>query len=257
MWRALYLSFYSKDFYRDVGQNWRGLALSYLFLLVLLYCIPLTLTANQGFREFVDSDGQALIEKMPVMTFKSGKLSIPNPQPYSIFNGQTYEGTQTQKPLIIFDSTGAHKMDDLYKGQVLVTDRYVHLRENDGEIRSYAFDKFPDMVVDHGWLHEMANAAKHWFPAIFFVFILACLYLMRIIQVLIYGLFGMLFNKAMRAFLEYPQLVRLSVIALTPVLVIDTLLMVFAPGTSWSWLGFFLAMGYLVFGIRANRELIT
>ncbi len=51
--------------------------------------------------------------------------------------------------------------------------------------------------------------------------------------------------------------IGLLALALTPVIVIETLLVIIAPNLSWGWLGFFLAMIYLVFGIRANKELIS
>jgi hypothetical protein len=255
MWRGLYLCFYSKEFYRDVAQRWRGSAFLFLLLVVALYCIPLSLTLDSANKRLLNTSGEDIIEQMPVMTFKQGRLSTDKKQPYIVYLPGS--GAPRSHPLFIFDNTGKYTTDNLDKNQILITDKMFVMREQNGGYRSVPFDTIPNAVVTHETLEGLADKIRHWFlPFVFFISIIA-VFLFRFIQVLIYGLIGLIFNSITGAYLEYSQLVRIAIMAVTPVILIDTLLLLVAPHVSWGLIGFLAAMGYLYFGVRSNRELIT
>lgn len=258
MLKSLYLSFYSKDLYRDVAQNWRGLAFTYLFMLVFIYIAPLTLLMSQEFRAFVDTGGQKIIAQMPVMTFKNHKLSITEKQPHYVYlDGVYYKDSTKPKPTIIFDNTGAHQFNNLYDDQILVTEEFIHIRDRNGQIKTHDFTIVPDMVIDRAYMRETAASAKRWVMPVLFTFGLLGLFVFRILQTLVYGLAGLFLNKVMNAYLEYPQLVRIAVMAMTPVTLLDLAFIFLGTGGLGAWPRFFIAMAYLVFGIRANKELIS
>jgi hypothetical protein len=79
-------------------------------------------------------------------------------------------------------------------------------------------------------------------------------YVYRILQVLIYASIGLLFAHLLKAPLEYPELLRLSSVAVTPAIVADTLRSTAGVGSSllWWFFCFLLSMGYLLFAVRAN-----
>jgi len=74
-----------------------------------------------------------------------------------------------------------------------------------------------------------------------------------VVQSLIYGLIGMLIANLNKMRMPYGTLVRLSTIAMTPVLLVDTFLKALDFNLeSWSLWAFVITIGYLVFAIRAN-----
>ncbi|MBZ0189766.1 MAG: DUF1189 domain-containing protein, partial [Candidatus Obscuribacterales bacterium] len=92
---------------------------------------------------------------------------------------------------------------------------------------------------------------------LFFVLTFAGL-LTQLLKALILGLVGKALGFLNRRSLSYPQLVRLSVVAMVPALLIDTLQRLLAVSMPyWSFLSFALAIAYLVFGIRSNSVAIN
>jgi ABC-type Fe3+-siderophore transport system permease subunit len=83
---------------------------------------------------------------------------------------------------------------------------------------------------------------------------LAGSYVYRILQALAYACIGLLFANLLKAPLEYPELLRLASVAVTPAVVADTLRGVagFPSSFTWLFLCFLLAMGYLLFAVRVN-----
>jgi hypothetical protein len=76
--------------------------------------------------------------------------------------------------------------------------------------------------------------------------------------VLIYALIGLLFARMLNANLDYKTLMRLSAIALTPVLVLNLLfefVPVHIPG--WLLLGIMIELGYLFFAVKVNADAVV
>jgi hypothetical protein len=75
---------------------------------------------------------------------------------------------------------------------------------------------------------------------------------------LIYGAIGFLFCKIANVKLTYQTLIRLAVIASTPVIILDTVLEVSNINIPLFWLiSFAIAMCYLYFGVRSNKAQLT
>ncbi|HEL8434089.1 TPA: hypothetical protein U0D75_002421, partial [Legionella pneumophila] len=50
-WQALYMSFYSKRLFVDVGKRWRGIGLIYLLLVVAICSIPFSIRIASDFNK--------------------------------------------------------------------------------------------------------------------------------------------------------------------------------------------------------------
>jgi hypothetical protein len=123
--KAIYLSFFSKDLYRNVLQNWKGLGLKYL--LMLSFFAALIMSANllrvlNSFdtEEMADEVTSRLFEKpdltfeqnlnrvldvasqVPSLMVKNSELSISEKEPYFI------KDPISGKDWIIFDTTGGY-----------------------------------------------------------------------------------------------------------------------------------------------------
>lgn len=249
IFHAMVASFYSRDLYRDVAKNWGGKALFYLLVLLALswipFCFILQHTLNQGYQK--NSDKYAA--QFPVLTIKDGKISTPENHPYFVTDPDTHEN------VVVIDTTGQYTTLDQAKAQVLVTDTEVISRPKPNEIRT---DKIPstlnmeiDPQVVNGYVKHYLGFA--WVA--FFILFLLGSYIYRIIQALIYGIIGKIFTAMTSSPLSYGQVWIMSMVAITPAVVLATICDIFSlsyPLQSFSY--FLLAMIYLFYGVVANKN---
>lgn len=85
-WEALYLSFFSRQLYLDVGKRWKGLGLLYLFLVVAIFSLPLSWRIASNFEETFHEDIISPLERIPTLYIQNGILSCDKPMPYFIKN---------------------------------------------------------------------------------------------------------------------------------------------------------------------------
>lgn len=85
-WKALYLSFFSKRIYVDVGKRWKGLGLLYLLLSIALFCIPLCLKIAYDFNRDFEQTLVNPILLLPDFYIQNGQVSFDKPMPYLVKN---------------------------------------------------------------------------------------------------------------------------------------------------------------------------
>lgn len=85
-WEAIYLSFYSADVYRDVRLRWKGINAIYLFLVILVFCLPLALKVSNSMLNYFDNKIIQPLEKLPSLYIQNGSVSIDKPMPYFVKN---------------------------------------------------------------------------------------------------------------------------------------------------------------------------
>ncbi|MFA6302139.1 MAG: DUF1189 family protein [Legionella sp.] len=101
-WQALYLSFFSKRLYVDVGKRWRGVCFFYLLLVVALLSIPLAYRVSVNFdKQFQEAIVQPL-SQLPPLYVQKGLISIDKPVPYFIKNDKG-------QVVLIIDTSGVIK----------------------------------------------------------------------------------------------------------------------------------------------------
>lgn len=249
MFHAFVMSFFSQDLYRDVGRNWRGCAFLYLLLLLALCSIPKMMMLYSGFSGFLTDVAPQLLSQIPAITVSEGQVSIDREEPYFIRDPKSGE------TIAVIDTTGQFESLGEAGTYVLVTKTQVMVRKSTRETRTFDlsgirhFRLGPDVI--YRWL---AVAAKWLIIALFPILVFGS-FVYRIVQALIYGLIGILFGKITKAFLDYRSLIRLSIVAVTPAIIVDTLRTVArVPVPRW-WLACFLmTMVLLFFGVWANAR---
>lgn len=245
---AFILSFFSKSFYRDVGQNWRGTGLLYLLILLLVVWVPTLIKMQIGFSRFVDEEAPQFTQQLPRITIKNGQASTDVPTPYFIKD-------KKGEPVIIIDTTGKYTDLDDTPASVLLTKTKVFTR-NRRETRIYDLKAVGSFEVDRiraeGWL----ETGKHWLVPVLIPIVLIGAFIMRTIQVLIYAAIGLLFAKMLDTNLSYQTLMRLAAVALTPVLLLN-LLLEFLPFSIplWWLIGIVIGLTYMFFAVRSNADL--
>ena len=246
-----WLSFISKDLYRDVAQNWRGFGFVYLLLLLALAWLPDVVKIHRGFAGFVEKEGEALVAQMPKITITNGEVSLDPPGPHYV------KDPETGKVMIILDtSADIGAFGEYPDAKILLTrTQLITRQERSGQTRAQDLAGVSSFSIDQDGMRRFFGVLKSWLGVFLYPFALLGSYAYRILQALLYGAIGLAIAGIVKAKLEYAASVRLAVMAITPVIVVSTLLDTLAKTPPYWWLlCFVIAMWYLFFGVKAATE---
>ncbi len=238
-------SFFSMGLYRDVCHNWKGTCLAYLFLLLALCWVPTVVKLHIGLSKFVQQEAPKVLSQLPKMTINKGELTVDATQPYKIAD------PISKKTIIVIDTTG---MTADLEGDVvcLVKKHEVIVRKSKFEKRTFDLKSIDHFYLDSNRVTGWLEIFRKYFAVCLFPLALATSYMFRILQVLIYACVGMLFASICNFKISYLPLLRLSVVAVTPCIIIRTVLEI--SGVRIPFVGFlFLIMTliYLFIGVKA------
>jgi uncharacterized protein DUF1189 len=243
------LSFFSTDVYRDVAFNKKGTGFGYLFLLLAVCWLILVLSVSYKVGTYIDKYSPGFLNQFPEITIIDGQASIRESQPYYISDPETGES------FAVIDTTGSITSLDQTEARMLMTRTSLMFERNKFETRTFEFRELEDMLVDRELISNWIEVFKSYFSVFVYPFALVGSFLYRVIQVMIYAVIGLLFASICKTELEFTQLLRLTVVALTPSIIINTLLWSTATHLPLSGLMFFaLTMVYLYLGIKATTE---
>lgn len=243
-YKALYLSFFSRALYRDVIENWKGLGYLYLLLLVTIVSVLTTIIGNIYLVNWLSSEEcKKLIDQVPYITIKDGKLSIDRPLPYNI---TTDEGI-----FITFDNSE----EPAAQAHIHISEDYIHVYKSNVETRTYDISEIPDIDFGKEELEIIANKVFKVIGIIIIIPTILIVTIYRIILSIFYGIIGLIINAIMKTNLTFDQLVRLSVVAITPVVIIDLVLVIAQIHMPyWRLIGVFVVVGYMIFGLKAYKK---
>lgn len=267
--QALFLSFWSPALYRDVAREWRGVGYLYLLAViavtVLFIAVQVQVVAVPKAQEIIDS----LITQAPDIKVEKGKLSIDKQSPFVI------KEPKSGKPLITFDTRPKPMTLAESQSVVLVTSTEIigakrtslHSDSySDGKNapdqkgvgtaeESYPLSSVDNFVFDKASVEKSIHQFLQWLGVLLFVIWIPFGFVFCILQTLVYALIAKIFASAMSVNLSYGTLVRLASIALTPVLLIDSVLKVASINPPfWSFCCVVIALGYLYFAVYSNSQ---
>lgn len=246
IWQVPALAFFSRALYRDVALRWQGIAFGYLLLLLAICWIPGAIRIDHSFASFVEQEAPLVIEQVPDITIIDGRAFVDQPQPYTIHDPKTDEA------LLVIDTTGTITSLEQTDARALVTARQAIFQKNAIETRSFSFETVDRYTLDQQKIYHWLDIAKTWAAPVLYPLCTLGSYAYRILQVLLYACIGLLLTRLCKGTLPFESLLRLSVVAITPAIIIGTLLDASSIELPMAGLWFFLlAMGYLLFGIRA------
>ena len=221
----------------------------YLLLLLSLVWIHPIVRLHQSAAALMETLGPAVLEQVPTITIRQGEVSLDEPQPYVI------EVPGSNTPLAVIDTTG-HTTPESTQAFLLLTKRQAIVRKNVHETRTYDLSGIQDLTVDRTTVKRILDSCQRWLAILAYPLAVVGSYAYRIFQVLIYAAIGLLFANLLKASMEYPDLLRLSSVAVTPAIILDTLRGAAGFGSSlvWWFFCFLISMGYLLFAIRVNSS---
>ncbi|VVC75887.1 hypothetical protein AQUSIP_11880 [Aquicella siphonis] len=248
--RAIYMSFYSRNLYRDVANNWGGKAFLYLFILVVLTSIYFTYTIQRDLNQGYQATYINIIKpQVPVITVENGKVITPENRPYFIIDPETHTN------YAVIDTSGQYTSIEQAKSLILVTEKEVIMQSREDETKTYkvpadAKESF-DPVKINDFIQKFISYL--WIPIFIFMVVLAYLY--RILQALLYSILGKLFALIFSVKLSYWQIVQIMMVAITPAIVLAEIHHGLRVSIAHEMLLYFLlGIVYLFYGIISNKN---
>jgi len=241
------LSFYSTELYRDMALKKKGIGFGYLLLLLAFCWLFIVFSIDSQYDSFIDDAAPDMLSQFPDITIIDGQASIVESQPYFI------RDPESGANIAVIDTTGTVTSLDETEAVVLLTRTHVMFKKNEIETRTFDLSEVGNIVIDRELLSTWVGASKSYLPVVIYPFALAGSFFYRIIQVLIYALIGLIFASICKTELGFDQLLRLSVVAITPGIIINTFLWTFSINLPFSGFMFFiLAMVYLFLGVKST-----
>ncbi|MDR3491779.1 MAG: DUF1189 family protein [Gammaproteobacteria bacterium] len=247
--QALYMSFYSRDFYREVGQRWGARAILYLLFVVALCWIPATYVIQSFINKNLPSTMTKFIDQVPPMTIKKGIAETPEYHPYFIVD------PETKKIVGIIDTTGKYKSLDNTPAFFLMTnDKIIYLTKDQG-VKIHKFDTNLNMDIVPQVIKQKVISFSSWLWIVIFSFCVVFSFCWRLLQAVFYSLFGLMYGAVADTRVGYSTIWLLALVAITPVIIINTILFLSHIIFPHEWIfTFVLAMIYLCFAINANKN---
>jgi len=245
--RTLVGSFYNPETYREVVNQKKGNTFGYMALLVLLCCIPLMIAMISGINNFMNNDGAFIIGQIPEIKISNGIVSIDKESPCFIKS----KSGETLFVIDVSDSAGITELQG--NAKVLVTKNKLIAQEKENEIRTYDLSKIESFTLNAQKIHDWFGYA--WIIyIIIFVLVAIAFFIYRLVQVLVNGVFGLIISAILKVSLDFSSLMYIAMVAITPVAVIASIVWAYQVQIPLKgWLGFILTLGYLSFGIMANK----
>ncbi len=247
MLQAIYLSFYSKRLYQDVAVNWSGNVFLYLLLVLALSWVIPTYWMQIGLERGHATFSKNIVPQIPVMEIKEGKITTPLAQPYVITD------PRTNARMAVIDTQGQYKTPEEAKAPFLITKTEI-INKSYNETKIYRIPETLTATINPISINEFIGGFIQYSWIIFFICALLLSYLYRLIQTILYALFGMLLSKVNRMTLTYGQIYKIAIVALTPAIILSTIFTLVSFNFAYELMFYFLlTMGYLYFGILSNK----
>jgi hypothetical protein len=246
---ALSLSFVSKEFYVDVGRAWKGIGFGYLLFLLAVAWIPLVVRIHAGFQHFLKNDAPKIIAQLPAIHITKGEVQADPPGRHEI------KDPGTGRLMVLIDPSIEGLPEQIPEDSVVLTRSRLIVRERRGQTRIQDLAGVESFSMTREDAARWLETAGRWLAVVFYPFALLFSFLYRAVQVLIYAAIGIAFANAAKAGLSYPDLMRITAVAITPAVLVDVLRELLAiPIPMWWLLCFIIAMFYLHFAIHAIRD---
>jgi hypothetical protein len=250
--QALYLSFYSGDLYRDVAKNWKGIGFLYLLLLLGIAWVPSAVRTFSATKTFAEEKGAAMAQQMPTVTIQDGTMRANPAGRHELKDPATGETF-----LIIDDTIDDVPAETLGDVAMLTRREFGTFSRRRSERRVWKLAPGFDMEVTAAKAQSFLAGLPYWATPLMYIGAMAGSLAFRTVQILLYGSIGMFFAKRFKAAIEYKDAVRLAAVAITPVVVLRTLIWFTPTEPSWyiRWpIAFIITVLVIRFAVRAAAE---
>ena len=240
------MAFFARAFYADVAAHWRGRAFVHLLVLLMLTAAAYTRHFQGLIDTFVTQEAPAIIAQIPQIMITDGTVHVTVSEPYTI------REPDSDRVFAVIDTTGQITSLRQTKALLLLTASRLAVRLGPEDIRIIDLSPIIALQIDQTAVSQWLADVRAWSPFMIFPLALGFSFLFRSIQAMLYGGLGVALAMLLKTPIAYGAAVSVAIMAMTPVLLLDAVLMLAHIDLPlWGLLGFLLAVGYLVFGIRS------
>jgi hypothetical protein len=250
---AGYVLWFLPALWRDAGRRWRGVGFFYMLILLAVSWAVSMGSCHSSVAKFVHEKGPEFAKEIPSIDIKDGVVSTDVEEPYVIAN------PDTKKPFLVIDTTGETTEPPPEPPSMLLTRNALIVRTENkvqtidlSEVKAYHLDSqtaqgYFDWLLSVYW--------SLWFPILVVISMF-----WRFLQMLLYGLIAMAVASTVRPPLKFSACMRLAALAVTPVIVIETIASALGFGPvlilscGWFLLAIVLEIVLLIFMVRANND---
>ncbi|WP_133129282.1 DUF1189 family protein [Legionella yabuuchiae] len=265
-WQAIFLSFYSPSLYRDVSKRWKGVGAIYLFLVIAIGCVPLSVRVISYMTDYIDNELIAPLEKIPKLYIQGGQISLDKPMPYMIKN-------KSGNVVAIVDTTGKIKeITPEYPHLVLlITKNKLYFREPpppplfkattvpvaEKEVKVQTISDEDTEIFDaKAWIqHSGVFNVRLMVQVLVYPVMLILFYSIYLVLLLTLPLMGQILASVFFNFkLKYIEACRVFAVAATPQIIVFFILMTFDiafPGLGFVYLA--LLAGYFYYALACIK----
>jgi hypothetical protein len=252
---ALVLAFFSAELYRDVVRRWNGAGLMYLALLLAVCWLPSPIRWFSGLHTYAVEHVPQLAGQLPDITISNGTMQASPPGRHVI---RDLESNAKNPTFLIIDDTIDEVPADLETSAIIVTRKqFGVIRRDRNERRSWTFTPDTDLQITRQDVGAFLSSLQFWVPPVGYAFCFLGSFIFRFLQACLYGWLARLFARQKGITLDVRAGLRLATVAITPVVVIRTLLWFLPAEPSWyiRWpAAIIITVLYLKFAVRALAE---
>ncbi len=236
-WSALYMSFYSRLLYIDVGKRWKGLGIFYFLFAIAIFSIPFALrisfSLDQSFKEQITDP----LSKIPVFYIQNGEVSLNKPMPYFVKNdkGQVVVIIDTADKINDFTANYPYLAILINKNKIslkvpsLTVFNMPQPKQSEGAPIVQFFDKGTNGVFDGKKYAESSSIQnlKYFSELLIYPMVVAMFFSMFLVIFLVLGFLGQVFSSVFFSFnVTFAQSCRLLAVAATPMLFLLFILLI-------------------------------
>ena len=192
-----------------------------------------------------------VIQDFPPITIKDGVVSSPVDQPYYMKDKRPARPSRcSTRPAQITSLDQADNADIL-----LTENKFTIATTAIRDRRKTDFSKVKNFYVDRTIVTNWVDVGARWFAVIAVPICFFFTFLYRLVQSLLYAAIGLIWNNSFNAKLSYAGMMRLSCVAVTPVILLETVLTMLGVHVPfWGTICGLIAMIYLAIAVKANAQ---
>jgi hypothetical protein len=244
---ALFFSFFSARFYRDVFRRWKGSGVLYLAFVIPFGLIPYFLGLQRQADGYVARIVEPSVRQMPRLTFSNGQMSYDGPSPLAIHN------PEDNSVLAVFDTTKTNADLKDIPGYIIMTSRQLAIRESNGQARIVNFSPDAHAVLTSEIVMHWVNQGTRLFTYFLYPFFWLGSWVFFLVIFLFYAMLTKLVCRLFKVPATFQDAYRLTAIAFTPVLLVDGLLSIWWPDGLADSISYFGPMFFILFAVLCNR----
>lgn len=207
-----FLAFFSKRLYRDIGRNWKGVNLAYLFLLLAICCVPFALHKRAEIVQSLETNQVDILNQVPEIHILNGEAYVEAEMPYFIKN-------HAGKPIAIIDTTGSMNYIDDPSVQVMLTANKLIIRRGRTLFNKFDLDAVEDLYIDKHVLNGWISGIKGSIAPLSYGIFLMLSYIFAVMAMTFVAIIGLILSNIMHSALSFKDTMRIAVTASTPAII--------------------------------------